>query len=135
VVDYTTASTGGQYSPKNVGAAWIERGGGGWIKMLDGWFFLRGGNLGKLVGAAGGRPLDAITSATLPNHRAHHNTWNLLDSTGAPVAAGAYQLVLEVTDRNNASRSIVIPFNLGSAPETMNPAGDQYFSGITISVQ
>jgi hypothetical protein len=133
--DVTTVSQGGRYAPRNVGAIWIETGGGQFVKTLEVWAGTRGRYLSRFNGEAGGNRVDAVTSATLRQYGAHHSTWNLTDVNGKPIANGDYKVVIEVTDHDGPGQSADAPFTYAGMATMQMPADQQFYTGMHIVVQ
>ncbi|HTU62324.1 MAG TPA: hypothetical protein VMF89_27885, partial [Polyangiales bacterium] len=73
----TTRAQGGRYAPKNVGAIWIEREDGTWVKTLKVWAGVRLRYLTTYLEANTTRDTtDALTSATLRQHTTHEVKWS-----------------------------------------------------------
>lgn len=135
-VVYRTHSQGGGFAPRNIGAAWIERGDGTWIKTLQVWAAIRARYLSRFNAASGGNRLDAISSATLASHVRHENHWDLRDVQGNRVAPGAYRVVIELTDGNRAGASIELPFTLDATwMETTPFPATAFYSDLVVSLR
>lgn len=136
-VDFTTANQGGRYAPKNIGAVWVADASGKWVKTLERWAWIRGQYLSKYNAA---NPLnnvvDAVTSATKPNHGAHHLTWNLTGADGAKVAPGDYKLLIECTEREDRPGEwIEVAFSVGPDSATVTPADSPYYKGVSLTYE
>ncbi|HEX2675086.1 MAG TPA: DUF2271 domain-containing protein, partial [Polyangiales bacterium] len=119
----------------NIGAIWIETSSGQFVKTLEIWAFIRRVYLSKWNADSGGSTIDAVSSATLSNHKTHHVTWNMLDSAGNPVPDGAYKVMIEVTDYDGAGKSTSVDFTKGAGPMTVTPPDQQYYTGMQLVVQ
>ncbi|MEZ4404003.1 MAG: DUF2271 domain-containing protein [Kofleriaceae bacterium] len=126
----TTSAVGGRYAPKNVGAIWIETSGGQYVKTVERWGNRRAGYLTRWRAASGGDLTDAITGATLTTHVTHDRTWSLTDRQRCEIAAGNYQVVMELTDRDSAGASAVFAFTKGSTPAVFTPADAPNFHNL-----
>ena len=93
---------GGRSAPKNVGAIWIERADGTFVRTLELWATTRRKWLLGFLESTGGNTVDAVTGATLKVHTTHEVEWDLRDSFGCPVEQGAYVVVVGKTDREGA---------------------------------
>jgi hypothetical protein len=133
--DVTTVDQGGRYSPRNVGAIWIETGAGAFVKTLEVWAGTRGRYLTRFNSEAGGSRVDAVTSATLRSYGAHHDMWNLTDANGAAVPNGDYKVVFEVTDQDWTGQSGEAPFTYNGMAMKVMPADQPFYTGMTIAVQ
>jgi len=108
----TTRAQGGRYAPKNIGAIWIEREDGTWVKTLKVWAGVRLRYLTTYLKANTKRDTtDAMTSATLRQHATHEVKWNLKDAQGQVAADGDYRVRVEVTDRSGDGQLLSVPFS------------------------
>ena len=94
----TTASNGGQYSPKNIVAIWIKNGSGTFIKSLKVMAAQRIQYLYQWKASSSSNTVGAITGATLSNHQTHNVSWNGKNASGSNVADGSYQIWVEFAD-------------------------------------
>jgi hypothetical protein len=129
-----TVTLNGKYSPKNIGAIWIETSGGKFVKTLEVWAGIRARWLARWRSEAGSNRVDAVSSATLPNHVTHHASWNLTDVNRTPVAAGAYKVVVEMTDHDGTGDSTEVPFSLAD-PLMQAPSDAAHFVDMALTVQ
>jgi hypothetical protein len=129
-----TKTLNGRYSPKNVGAIWIERASGEFVKTLEVWASTRARYLARWRAEASSNKVDAVTSATLKTHVTHNASWNLTDVSRAPVAPGDYKVVVEITDHDAAGDSTEVPFTLGDPVSTM-PSDQAHFVGMALTVE
>jgi hypothetical protein len=119
-----TKSQGGHYSPRNIGAIWIEDDHGKWVKTLALWAHIRQVYLYQFKAASRGNTVDAVTSATLAQHIAHKVSWNMSDAAGAVVPDGRYHVRIEVADADYPGNAASVPFTKGAmhfettAPDT-----------------
>ncbi len=134
-----THTQNGQFAPRNVGAIWIENSSGGFVKTLAIWARQRLNHLNKFNAEAGANNVDAVTSATLPDHVTHMVTWNLKDLNGSVVPDGDYKVVVECTDRNSPAGAFdTISFTKGPTrpmPQTIAVPDATYFTGMSITLQ
>lgn len=143
-VSVTSASVGGRYAPRNVGAVWIETGSGQFVKTIERWAAIRVGDLRGWSAASGGwgfeffgtssapDAVDVVTAATLTSHRAHSPSWAMKDVNGMVVPDGAYKVVLEVGDGSNATSEVM--FQKGPMAQTVSaPAGGRGYSSFTVT--
>ena len=134
--DVTTLSQGGKYSPKNIGAIWVQNSSGAFIKSLELWAKQRRTHLKKFNAAVGTTgAVDVTASATLSSHRAHHVSWNLKDRSGASVAPGKYSLLIEVTDYDGKGQWYSVDFDTSSGAQSLTPASSPYYSSMTLELQ
>lgn len=129
----TTLSQGGQFEPKNVGAIWIQDAGGQWVKTLAVWAGVSTRYLTHYCAAnKTGNKVDAITSATLSEHKTHQVTWDLTDAAHQNVSDGDYNVMVEATDHNGTGQTLTVPFKKGAAPMTLTPSDTSAFAGIEL---
>jgi hypothetical protein len=133
-VTLRTTPFGGRYSPRNVGAIWIEDSQGVFIKTLERWGSTRARYLVKWQTASKGNVADAVTGATLNTHRTHTREWDLTDSTTCEVPTGDYRVVAEHTDYNGAGAYIVMPFHKQD-PMTVTPMETAMFHDLMIELR
>jgi hypothetical protein len=129
-----TKTLNGRYSPKNVGAIWVERASGEFVKTLELWASTRVRWLARWRAEAGSNKVDAVTSATLRTHVMHNASWNLTDASRKSVAPGDYKIVIEMTDHDGNGDSTEVPFTLGD-PLTVMPADQTHFVNMTLTVE
>jgi hypothetical protein len=129
---WRTRSYGGEYARENVGAAWIETAGGGFVRTLVVWAEVRREHLIRWDASADGNLIDAITGPTRGSHRTTEVAWDLRDAQGQAAAPGAYRLMLEFTEENSnkgdpAGPRLELPFTLGGGPSLPAvPVSPQY---------
>jgi len=111
-VSVRTSPAGGRFAPRNVGAIWIERPGGVFVRTLAQWGQVRRRYLTAFLAASRGDVVDAVTGATLRSHQVHEVRWDLRDARRCAVGAGSFVLALELTDRNGAGPVLRVPFEL-----------------------
>lgn len=129
----TTLSLGGRYTPKNIGAIWIERADGTWVKTLQIWAGVRLRYLTNYRRAnPAGNKLDAVTSATVAMFGSHVVGWNLKDAQGNEVPDGQYAVKVEVTDRDATGQTFALPFTKTSPPFNATLPDTQYFSSVVL---
>jgi hypothetical protein len=135
--DVTTASQGGKYSPKNIGAIWVQNGSGQFVKSLEVWAAVRRKDLTRYNAAIGGSSVavDVTASATLSSHKAHHVSWNMQDKSGAKVSDGKYTLYVEVTDSDATGQYYAVDFDTSAGAQTLTPASNSYFSAMALQMQ
>jgi hypothetical protein len=133
--DVTTASQGGRYQPKNIGAIWVQDATGRFMKSLEVWAGIRSRYLTKYSAARGGMAVDVTASATLSGHRAHHATWNMKDRSGAAAAPGKYTLFVELTDADVTGKYTSVDFDTSLGPQTVNPPDASYYTNMKLQLQ
>lgn len=137
-VTATTSSAGGNYSPKNIVAIWIEDEQGDFVKTLLAYAQTRKTHLNTWEAAttAAGSPfntVDAITGATKSSHATRSCSWNGTDVSGTLVPDGLYKIRMELTDKNGTGNFSTFTFTKGADPENLNPANVPSFSTISIN--
>jgi hypothetical protein len=130
-----TSAPGGRFAPRNVGAIWIERADGTFVKTVARWGMIRARWLLRFAAASQQNLADAVTGATLISHETHDVTWDLKDRERCEIAAGDYQVLFEVTDKNGAGPTLAIPFSKDQAPLSLAPTDELAFHDITIDLQ
>jgi hypothetical protein len=133
--DVQTLSQGGKYSPRNVGAIWIETSGGDFVKTLEVWAERRAGELTRWRNETSSNRVDAVSGATLRSHAVHRVTWDLSDVSGNPVGPGDYKIVIEATDRDSTGASHEVAFTLGADPQVITPADGSAFSSMSLTLE
>ena len=137
-VKVTTASAGGRYAPRNIGAIWLADKSGNFIRSLEVWAQQRAGNLTlwnsatSKAGAAGSR-VDIVSQATLNSHTTHTSTWNCQDFKKLPVPDGTYRVYFEMTDDNKAGPNRFEEFSKAAASATLKPTDSTNFKSIELS--
>lgn len=127
-----TTSPGGNYSPKNIGAIWIEDSTGKFVKTLERWANNRKQYLYTWNNSTGGNVVDAITSATFSSHKTHDITWNLKDASGNLVPNGIYNLKVEMTDKHAQGPLASFSFPVGDSSNTLVFPDEAYFHDIQL---
>jgi hypothetical protein len=129
-----TKTLDGKYSPKNVGAIWVETSSGAFVKTLEVWAARRARYLERWRSEAASNSVDAVTGATLRTHVMHDATWDLTDVDGATVMPGDYKLVVEITDHDGVGDSTEVPFTLGD-PLMISPTDQAHFVDMALTVE
>ena len=129
-----TKTLEGKYSPKNVGAIWLETSSGAFVKTLEVWAAKRARYLSRWRSEAGGNSVDAITGATLRSHVTHDASWDLTDVDGATVMPGDYKVVVEITDHDGPGDSTEVAFTLGD-PLMISPPDQDHFVDMALTVE
>jgi len=126
-VAVTTASPGGRYSPRNIGAIWISDGNDRFIKTLNVWAAQRAKYLTRwnaATAAAGvpGNRIDAISGATKGSHGLRTGSWGCTNFAAKPVTDGSYKVCFELTDYDGPGPYDCVPFSKSPAPVSLMPA-------------
>jgi hypothetical protein len=99
-VAFDTTSNGGQYSPRNIVAVWIERSDGSFVKTIGRWAGTRRSHLIAWEQGSGD-DVDAVSGATRSSHNARLTVhWDFKDRSGVLVPDGTYNLRMELADSN-----------------------------------
>jgi hypothetical protein len=130
-----TTTANGRYSPRNIGAIWIETEGNAFVKTVERWAGTRARWLTKFNAASASNLVDAVTGATLLQHTTHDRTWNLTDRLHCEVVAGNYRVVVEMTDKNGAGPSTVMPFTIDGTPMTLTFPDATNFHDLSIELK
>ncbi len=131
-VNFVTTSNGGNYSPKNIVAVWIQGPGGTFQKTIGRWANSRKSHLVAWT-TASGSDTDAVSGATRSNHNGTLTvTWDLKNRSGAVVPDGTYTIRMEECDSNasNASQNHqgTFTFVKGPTSSTQNTSGGGFNS-------
>lgn len=136
----TTQTATPQYAPKNVVVVWIEGPTTStFVKTIGRWANVRKNYLLDWVAAAGSNDVDAITSATLPDHTATLTaTWDMTARGGGSVADGTYTIRMELADRDSTmatqNNQGTFTFNRnGMASMQNSTTGNGGFSNVVIN--
>ncbi len=137
-VEVTTSSTGGNYSPKNVVAIWIENENGEFIKTLMAYANNQKKHLNTWeasTSAAGSayNVIDAITGATRTSHSTRSAYWDATGINGFTVVDGKYKVWMELTDKNGTGNFSSFEFEKGQDEVTLTPFNVPSFSSININ--
>lgn len=137
-VSVGTKSTGGNYSPKNVMAIWIENNSGKFIKTLLVYGDKRKTHLNvweSSTSSAGStfNSVDAITGATQPNHGLRSCNWDGTDFSRLNVPDGDYKLRIELTDKNATGNVASLNFTKGPNPYKLNSTNIPGFSSVSLN--
>lgn len=135
-VQLRTRPYGGEYSDANVGAIWVERPGGEFVRTLAVWAASRREHLVRWRAASASDTVDAITSATRGSHRSTALTWDLKDALGGVAAPGEYLLRAEFTEENSNKGDplgplLEVPFVVGAGTAVTIP-GSGGFRDVTL---
>ena len=135
-VSVTTASTGGNYAPRNIVAIWIEDASGNFVKTLLANANTRITHLNTWETATSAKNtmynrIDAITGATLSSHGTRTCTWNGTDYNKNLVIDGKYFVCMELTDKNATGNFSKFAFTKG-ASNSFTPSNVPSFSSINL---
>jgi hypothetical protein len=130
-----TTTPNGRYSPRNIGAIWIETEQGMFVKTIERWAGTRARWLTKFNASSASNLVDAVTSATLSQHTTHDRTWNLTNLMHCEIPSGNYRVVVEMTDKNGAGPSTTIPFTMNGTPMTLTPVETTNFHDLLIELK
>ncbi len=128
-----TTSPGGNFSPKNIGAIWIEDANGNFVRTLQVWAERRIQYLYTWNNRTGANKTDAVTGATLSTHQSHKVSWNVKDANGNDVPNGVYTMRIELTDQHAQGPLGSYTFPVGEATNSKEFADETNFHDIEIS--
>ncbi|MCW8850247.1 MAG: DUF2271 domain-containing protein [Melioribacteraceae bacterium] len=128
-----TTSPGGNFSPRNIGAIWVEDASGNFVKTLQIWADRRIQYLYTWNNRSNSNKVDALTSATLSSHQTHNVTWNVKDHLGNNIPDGQYVLKIEMTDQHAQGPLASFNFPIGEATKTSLFPDETYFHDIELS--
>lgn len=119
----TTVSYNGRFSPRNVGAIWIEDATGSFVKTLRTWGGPRLSNAVQWESVSAGSRVDAISSATRAGHGPVSGAWNCTDDSRSVVPQGPYSACIELEEDVIAFTGATPhyacePFSFGTPPTT-----------------
>lgn len=132
-VTVTTVTPGGRYSPRNIGAIWINDASDHYVKTLAIWADKRVRYLVKWNAATAAAKVpadrtDAISGATKTSHGVRTGTWNCTNSAKMQVADGGYKVCFELTDFDGQGPYDCVPFTKGPTPVLLTPADVSSFT-------
>ncbi len=128
-----TTTPGGNFSPKNIGAIWVEDASGTFVKTLQLWADKRKQYLYTWNNISNGNNVDALTSATLSSHQTHNVTWNVKNHEGNDVSDGQYVLKIEMTDKHSQGPLASFNFPIGEGSNTALYPDETNYHDIEIS--
>lgn len=141
-ITFTTTTSGGNYAPNNVVAAWVQNGAGTHLRTVGLWSAVRTQHLVSYRAAAGindsnALPADAVSGASRLNHQGALTViWNLRDKAGNIVPDGTYTIRLELADENATTAAqnnqATFTFVKGATPQTQTGLTQGGFTGVTI---
>jgi hypothetical protein len=98
--DVTTVTAHGRFSPRNVGAIWIEDASSKFVKTLRKWGVLEIRNATAWTSVSNSNVVDAVTGATRLSHGALDAKWDCTDVSRVPVPAGDYKVCVTFAEEN-----------------------------------
>jgi hypothetical protein len=125
---------GGQFKPRNVGAIWIERADGSFVKTVERWGQIRAKWLTRFIASSNNNVVDAVTGPTPTVHSTHERTWDLTDLTRCEIPSGNYQVMFELTDRNGPGGVLAVPFTKDQTALSMTPSDAPTFRDLLIEL-
>lgn len=133
-VTFSTGRTGGRYYPAHVMAVWVTSSDGTFERTLHVWGSRRRSHLSEWNAAhPRTESLDGITSATLRTSAMQEVTWDLLDTTGALVPDGDYEVHFEYADTNSTSANYREHFSFRKGPDPVDSTQETFpFLGVHI---
>ena len=130
-----TTPAGGRFKPRNVGAIWIERADGMFVKTLERWGMTRAKWLTRWIAASSSDVTDAVTGATQVSHTTHELTWDLTGLDACEIVAGAYRVVFELTDKSATGTSGEVAFSKDQTPFTLTLADQASFHDLQLILE
>ena len=132
IVSVVTSTAGGNYSPRNIVAIWVEDSSGKFVKSLTVYADQRKNDLTNWDASSGLNTTDAVTGATRTNYGTINASWNGTNTAGAVVADGSYTLCMELTDKGTTGNYAEFTFSKGSTVVAQTPANKPSFSSVSI---
>lgn len=127
-VSVTTVTYGGQFSPKNVFAVWMEKTDQSYLHTMGAWAKNYKSKLTRWASKSGSGSqgmTDAVTGASRTSHGTQNVTWKLTDASNQPVPDGTYTVYFELNETNGGSKTTTAQIQLGatsSVTQTNNTA-------------
>lgn len=136
-VSLTTSSAGGNYSPRNIVAIWIEDDNGNFVKTLMAYANVRKTHLNTWeasTSAAGSiyNVVDAITGVTKTSHGERTCFWDATNIDGNIVEDGNYLVWMELTDKNGTGNFSSFSFTKSGNIISLTPDNEPSFNSISI---
>lgn len=129
-VAFDTTTKGGNYSPRNVVAVWIQNSTGQFVKTIGRWAGVRKSSLVSWSLAAGANDADAVSGATQNNYGRLSVTWDGRNRAGVEVPDDTYTIRMELADRNSVvpadNHQGSFTFVKGTAPVNTNVSGNGF---------
>src|ERR1700712_3820094 len=132
--------------PENMGAIWISKPDGTFVRSLEVWRLNkeRARHLLAYNKACQCPKPDVIATATLNKHREHMVSWDLSSREGAQVPAGSYTLHIEVADydvdkpdkldTNASNAQWSFDFDTHEAPKTVMPEAAPFYTNLKVEL-
>lgn len=135
-VSVSTSTTGGNFSPRNIVAIWVEDSVGNYVKTLLAYADKRKTHLNNWETSTNAKGVkynvtDAVSGATRSSHGTRTCSWNGTDYNKNLVADGTYVLCMELTDKNSTGNYSTFSFVKGVNNE-VTPSDVSSFSSISI---
>jgi hypothetical protein len=132
-VSTTTSTAGGQFTPRNVVAIWIEDASGNFVKtlMVYAKFYTTYLTKWKASTTKSGsqyNSVDAITGASKTAYGKLDCYWNGKDYKGNAMPDGKYKVWMEMTDKNSTGNSASFEFTKGASIDNPTAANKPSFS-------
>jgi len=137
-VSVKTSSTGGNYSPRNILAIWVEDSSGKFVKTLLAYAEKRKTHLNTWeasTNASGSmyNAVDAITGATQSSHATRTCSWDGTDYNKKIVPDGDYKIRMELTDKNATGNTASYTFTKSTQAQLLTPKDVPSFSAVSLS--
>lgn len=129
----TTSSPGGNFSPRNIGAIWVESNSGTFVKTLRVWGSRRRQYLYTWNSRSEGNTVDGVTGATMTSHGLRTASWDFTDVNGDTVAPGDYTLRLELTDQHAQGPLYSFSFPFMGSTEAISPPEQTNFHSMSMT--
>ncbi len=137
-VAVTTSSTGGNFSPRNIVAIWIEDNSGKFVKTLLAYAdkrktYLNTWEASTTTAGSAFNTTDAVSGATQNSHATRTCSWNSTDYSGNQVADGDYKVRMELTDKNATGNIATYSFTKGTTAQKLAPTDVPSFSSVAVN--
>jgi hypothetical protein len=136
-VSVTTSSYGGEFSPKNVFAVWIEKDDGSYVQSLGAWAKSYKSRLQRWYSKSskGSQGMaDAVTGASRTNHNDVPDlTWTISDIANQPAANGIYNIYFELNETNGGSRTTTAQIQMSETPQVLSTNNASNIKNIQIT--
>lgn len=130
-----TSAIGGSFAPRNVGAIWIERSTGEFVKTVERWGKTRAKWLTRFAAASHDNLVDAVTGPTLLYHQTHEAVWDLTGLDRCEIAGGDYRVAFELTDRSGTGEATAVPFAKDQTAQTSTFPDTPYFHDLELALE
>ncbi len=128
----TTVDNGAGFTPKHVLAIWIEDESGNFVKTLELMANKRIQYLYTWNTSSGGNTTDAVTGATLADHRTEETSWDCTDTSGNISPDGNYNVIIEYTSEHAQGPLATFSFNKSGDVISLQPTNETYFTSISV---